>query len=164
MPLFTVELDDLDFGEDIGIDKTNLIGEWEDQPNLYAAYGAAAAFYVKEAKRKETEYKVVKAELWKEAAEGGEDIIGMKPTVDNIRAWVYSHPDYKKYRDMLAEAEEEAEIAKTAMYAFTQRKSALQELGWMLQAEKNAENENTNIQESVSENTRRKMRQKKESN
>lgn len=125
---FDVDLDSLDFEEDILIDESALDVEWLNQSDLFFKYSAALAEADRIAKRAHENLKTIRSELRLEAAEGGEDLIGTKPTADNVDAWVRIQDTYKKAKEDFHKREYEADILRGAVFAMRQRKDALENL------------------------------------
>jgi len=126
--MYDVNLDDLDFEEDIQIDPNALDVEWLNQSDLFLKYSAASAEADRVAKRAHETVKTIRSELRLEAAEGGEDLIGCKPTTDNVDAWVRTQDTYKKAKEDFHKREYEADILRGAVFAMRQRKDALEAL------------------------------------
>lgn len=120
--------DNLD--EDLQINKSDLANEWVKQPNLFAKYAAASAELKKTAQEKAERAKLIKAELKADAAENPRECLGdgVKPSNEKIEAYATAHKDYQTAIKKAIEAQYRADMAENAVYAFHQRKSALENL------------------------------------
>lgn len=123
-----------EFENDVKIDPGQLDVEWLEQSMLFRKYSDLKAEASKAAKMAHEHLKTVRSELRLEAAEGGKELLGVKDTNDNIDAWVRSHPRYKEAKQEQIEAEFEYEMLDGAVFAFHQRKAALENLVSLLNA------------------------------
>jgi hypothetical protein len=124
----SVDRDGLDYYEDLKFNPENLGEEWQKQPVLYSRYADLAAdaelAYNKAVEHKKT----VRSQIWMDAAQGGEDILGkgMKPTEKNVEAYMRQSPKYRKAKEAELEAKHVMDVLKNAVFAFHQRKVALE--------------------------------------
>ena len=121
--------DDLNYEEDLRIDPENLDVEWLEQPHVFMKYAEECAHADAEAKRKEEKVKIVRSELVLEINEEpellGEDV---KPTKDNVEAYVRTNKKHKMAKKEYIEAQHRADVLRTTISAFHQRKLALENL------------------------------------
>lgn len=122
------EFEDFDFETDLELDPMSLDVEWIDQSKLYMQYAEACAHAVKMEQKKHERVKTIRSELILEANEGGEKLIGIKPTVSTIEAWYRIQPKYKEAKKEWHEAEYSANLFKSALTALTNKKVALENL------------------------------------
>lgn len=116
------------FEKDMEIDVLALDLEWINQPKKFMKYAEHQSQARKELDELRQAQKVKRSELLLEAAEGGENLIGGKPTVSAIDAWVESQKEYKEFIQEIINKEYEYNILSSAVKALDQRKSALENL------------------------------------
>lgn len=121
---------EFDYEEDLAIDSQALDVEWLKQPQLLMKYSIASAQAEKKAKQAHERVKLVRSELIKKATRNPKKYLdeGVKPTAPNIEAFYREHPDHINAKDELIEAEYQAAIIRSAVFAFNQRRVALEEL------------------------------------
>lgn len=120
----------MNYANDLRINKHQLDVEWLEQPlrfNKYATKSAEANRYVRKC---EERVKVIRSELVIEASTKGSSILGtgVKPTAPNIEAFYRNNEHYKKAKTELHNAQFEQEMYANAVFAFHQRKAALENL------------------------------------
>jgi len=120
---------DTDYRDDLRIDPDALDVEWLNQAELFAKYSRMAAEAKKRAKKKAERVKVVRSELMIEAKKLGE-----VKTDKQAEAYYRTHPDHQDAKEELFEAELEADILDGAVFAFHQRKVALENLAKLVVA------------------------------
>ena len=120
----------MDYKQDLKINPDQLDVEWLEQPLLFHKYSAKSAEANQFVRKCEERVKMTRSQLILEASQGGEEVIGtgIKPTAANIEAYFRGHSDHIKAKQVLHEAEHEAEMLNSAVFAFHQRKSALENL------------------------------------
>lgn len=120
--------DNLD--EDLSINKFDLANEWVKQPNLFSKYASASAQLKKEAQERSEKAKLIKAELKADAAENPRECLGegVKPSNEKVEAYATAHRDYQDAIKKAIEAQYRADMAENVVFAFHQRKSALENL------------------------------------
>ena len=120
--------DDLD--DDLEISGSNLDKEWLRQPQLYMKYAAANAHFRKLAGEARERAKIIEAECKADAAEDPESCLGkgVRPSNEKIAAYSAQHPRVEKARKETVVAEYRADMAQAAVFAFQQRKDALENL------------------------------------
>lgn len=117
-----------DYEKELQIDILSLDTEWIQQPRLFMKYADLQSESRKELDELKQKQKVKRSELLLEAAEGGEELIGSKPTVSAIDAWVESQKSYKELVQQIIDKEYELNILTGAVRAFDQKKAALENL------------------------------------
>lgn len=120
----------MNYVEDLRIDPDQLDVEWIEQPLLFHKYSAKSAEANQFVRKCEELVKVIRSELIIEASMKGEDVLGrgVKPTAVNVEAYFRNHADYKKAKESLHQAQYEQEMLANAVFAFHQRKAALENL------------------------------------
>lgn len=120
----------MNYIDDLKIDPDQLDIEWLEQPLLFHKYSSASAQANQFVRKCEELMKVVRSQLTLEASQKGEQVLGqrIKPTAVNVEAYYRTHKDYIQAKTSLSEAQYEAEMLTNAVYAFHQRKSALENL------------------------------------
>ena len=154
---------DLNYEDDIKIDKENLHKEWLKQPSISYEYKKHYINLKKLYQLKYEELKTIRSQLIKEANEDPDGCCGKsKPNAGDIEAYYRDHKKYKKIKEELIEVEYEmnmAEVAKDEI-AFTKKK-ALEELGILWKAEYYAiPNLPKNFGEEIAQKTSKSMRRK----
>jgi hypothetical protein len=117
-----------DYEKDLEIDPESLDLEWLRHSNIFMKYSEQKADAKRELDRANEKVKTIRSELILEARKGGEELIGVKPTDSIVEAW-YRVQD--KYIDVITEkieAEFSYNILDGAVYAFQNRKTALENL------------------------------------
>ncbi len=119
----------MDYEADLQIDPDQLDVEWLEQANRFMKYAEASADADAEVKRINEKIKNLQSELTLDAHQDptimGKDI---KPTVANVEAYYREHDNYKKLKDQVIDAEHDADVLRNAVFAFHQRKAALEQL------------------------------------
>lgn len=120
--------DDID--RELSISPNDLDLEWLRQPQVFMRYSMASSHFKKVAMQKAEKLKLISAELRADAAEDPEACLGrgVKPTNDNIESYVTQHGQYRNALADRIQADYEADMASSAVFAFQQRKSALENL------------------------------------
>lgn len=119
---------DLDYYADLEFNPENLGEEWQKQPILYSRYADLAAeaelAYNKAVEHKKT----VRSQIWLDVAKAGEGLLGdgVKPTEKNVEAYMRQAPKYIKAKEAELEAKRIMDVLKNAVFAFHQRKVALE--------------------------------------
>lgn len=116
----------MSYEADLKIEHDALDIEWLKRPEVAMKYNRLSAEADREVRRLKERLEVIESELVLEMSSQGKD--GKKPTAQIISAQVKTHPRYKKLFRLLNEAQYEADILKGAVFAFQQRKSALENL------------------------------------
>lgn len=120
----------MNYSEDLRIDPDQLDVEWIEQPLLFHKYSALSAEANQFVRKCEERIKVVRSQLILDANQKGETVLGpkIKPIASNIEAYYRTHADHVAAKTALHEAQSEAEMLTNAVYAFHQRKVALENL------------------------------------
>ena len=119
---------DLDYYDDLAFNPENLGEEWQKQPILYSRYADLAAeaelAYNKAVEHKKT----VRSQIWLDVVKAGEGLLGdgVKPTEKNVEAYMRQAPKYIKAKEAELEAKRVMDVLKNAVFAFHQRKVALE--------------------------------------
>ena len=119
---------DLDYYADLEFNPENLGEEWQKQPILYSRYADLAA-EAELAYNKAVEYKkTVRSQIWLDVVKAGEGLLGdgVKPTEKNVEAYMRQAPKYIKAKEAELEAKRVMDVLKNAVFAFHQRKVALE--------------------------------------
>lgn len=119
---------DLDYYDDLAFNPENLGEEWQRQPILYSRYADLAA-EAEMAYNKAVEYKkTVRSQIWLDVVKAGEGLLGdgVKPTEKNVEAYMRQAPKYIKAKEAELEAKRVMDVLKNAVFAFHQRKVALE--------------------------------------
>lgn len=119
---------DSDYYADLAFNPENLGEEWQKQPILYSRYADLAA-EAELAYNKAVEYKkTVRSQIWLDVAKAGEGLLGdgVKPTEKNVEAYMRQAPKYIKAKEAELEAKRVMDVLKNAVFAFHQRKVALE--------------------------------------
>lgn len=119
---------ELDYEKDLEIDPDNLDLEWLEQPNLFRKYSEESEFAESKVRRTHENLKTIRSELVLEVTEDPSLANADKATGPVIEAYYRTHKKYKKAKQEWLEAEEEAGLLKVAVFAFNQRKVALESL------------------------------------
>lgn len=114
---------DFNYEEDLRIDPDALDVEWLEQPGLYMKYCRASAQAQKEWKEAEQRVKVIRSQLIKEA-----ETVLPKATAPKMEAFYRDHPKHQQAKQEAIEAEYRANLLQNAVFAFNQRKTALEKL------------------------------------
>lgn len=119
---------DLDYYEDLQFNPENLGEEWQKQPVLYSRYADLAAEAELQYNRAVEHKKTVRSQIWLEVAKAGEKLLGegVKPTEKNVEAYMRQAPKYIKAKEAEMEAKHIMDVLKNAVFAFHQRKLALE--------------------------------------
>ncbi len=116
------------YEHDISIDESALDVEWLNQPTLMLKYGRVAAQTGKEMDVAKDQLEIVRAQLDKAIRLNPEEFYIGKLTEPLIDHTIKTQPEYQDASTKYIEAKYEAELAKFAVRAFDQRKSALEAL------------------------------------
>lgn len=115
------------YEQELTIDTEALDVEWLEQPKLFMKYSRKKARALLDAKKAQERLKTVRSELVMDAHSGamGKDV---KVTKDSVDAWVRSQSEYVEAKEEQIQMEFEADIYDAAVFAFHQRKAALENL------------------------------------
>lgn len=118
------------YDEDLTIDPDALDVEWLRQPQLYFDYARQSAEAEDALKRAEQSMKVIRSELVLEASDPDSGVLGkgIKPTAPTVEAYYRNHPKHQAAKERFFKASFEAEMLRNAVFAFTQRKVALENM------------------------------------
>ncbi len=112
----------MNYEQDLAIDIHDLAREWLYQPLLFMKYSEELAKARKRLAFQEEKIKVIRSELIKEASnksEGGK-------SADLREAYYRTHPKHKEAKEKEIELAYEVNILESAVFAFNQRKVALE--------------------------------------
>jgi len=118
---------ELDYELDLIIDEGNLEQEWLEQPQRLMTYSKAAADAEAKAKRASEATKTTRSRLWLKIAANPELITGKSPVAIQ-EAWVRTQPEFIAARKKEIHAQHEADVLRNAVFAFQNRKAALEHL------------------------------------
>jgi len=118
----------IDYEKDIEIDAELLDSEWLDQPSKMLKYTKHCARMEKERDEAKEALELVKAELDKEIRTNPDKFKVEKITDKVVEATVQMQPAYKEANAEYLEAKFEYNVARGAVDAFDQRKTALENL------------------------------------
>jgi len=122
-------MSDKDYKQDIVINASALETEWLRQPGLYLKYAELLADARRQAKKAAERVKVCRSELVERAQGNPQGCLNSeKATSQLIEAYYRTHKDHKEAKTKLVDAEYEADIYDAAVFAFHQRKAALENL------------------------------------
>lgn len=120
--------EELNYEADLEIDPDNLDLEWLRQPDLFRRYSEESEFATTKVRRTHENLKTIRSELVLEVT-NDPDLAGVsKATAPVIEAYYRTHKKYVKAKQNWMDAEEEAGLLRVAVFAFNQRKSALENL------------------------------------
>ena len=124
------EYDDFEYEEDLEIDPDALDVEWMNQPGVFMKYCRAAREADRKAKRAHENLKTVRSECVKKANDDPDRWLGSgtKPTAPNVEAFYRTDKGYIEAKTAFIEAEHERDVLNDAVFAFQQRKMALENL------------------------------------
>jgi hypothetical protein len=122
------DMQESSYKDELWIDQNALDEEWLQQSNLYMKYAELHARAIRRRDRAWEKTKVVRSELIKEAKSGQVEELGAKPTDPTVEAYYRSHKRHIDAKDDQIEAEFEVNIYSAAVFAFQQRKVALENL------------------------------------
>ena len=116
------------FADDVEINEGDLNTEFKSQASKYASYANAEAYAKGKAMTAKLRLEVVDAEMTKKIRER---LLteGTKPTEKMIQSEVILSPEYQAAQQQLIDANRDADIARGAKEAFTQRRDMLIQLG-----------------------------------
>ena len=143
--------ENISFKDDLAIDPDALDVEWLGQSELYGKYAELDAQAKQNLREAEENLKVIRSELMMEARQSGE-----ATTDKQCEAYYRTHPDHKEAKEDLIEAEYESNMMTAAVFAFNQRKVALENLSRLVianyfsapEAPRNLSNEAKRFQDS----------------
>jgi hypothetical protein len=118
----------MNYEKDIEIKCDQLDLEWLDQAALMIKYGRISAQANLDRDKAKVELDLVKAELDKAIRKAPEKYGLEKVTETALLNAITSHSDYLSAQELYQQAEYEASVAKSAVYAFDARKTALENL------------------------------------
>lgn len=117
----------LDFQKDLAIDLDNLHSEWQFHSSIRYKYACKISELDQKVKKAHEKIKVERSKLIRNAHENSEKIFDKKkPTAPEVEAYYRTHEDHKKAKDELIKAEYDLSMAYNAVYAFNDRKNALE--------------------------------------
>lgn len=121
--------DELNYEEDLQIDKDSLEECLIEQPELYGKWSKVWAQAVKERDQSKEQLNVTKADLDKQIRKSW-DILGFdkKPTDLAITTWICAQQEYRDANFRLIEATYSVNVLEGAKWAFQHRKDALDNL------------------------------------
>ncbi len=119
---------ELNYEEDIEFDPDCLDVEWLEQPRLMLRYGQHSANVNQAMDIIKEKREVVRCELDKKIRINPDEYEVTKITDKVVECVIKIQPEYQDANDKYIEAKHEADLAKTAVQAFDQRKSALENL------------------------------------
>ena len=117
-----------DYKNDISIDPESLDLEWLRHSSTFMQYSELKAEAKRELDRAKEKKKTIRSELILRARKGGPDLIGCKVTDQTVEAWYRTQEGYIDAVEELADAEYEHNILDGAIFAFQNRKTALENL------------------------------------
>ncbi|KXH69814.1 MAG: hypothetical protein AM326_01705 [Candidatus Thorarchaeota archaeon SMTZ-45] len=120
---------DLNYKDDLAIDKDSLEECLVEQPELYAKWSQVWAQAVRERDEAKEALNLVKAELDMKIRKSW-DILGFdkKPTDMAITTWICAQKDYRDANFILIQATYNVNVLEAAKWAFQHRKDALDNL------------------------------------
>ncbi len=118
----------MDYEKDMNIDPNSLDVEWLEQPNLMIKYGRVAAQTKLDMDKAKEKLEVVKAELDKDIRLNPEKYGIIKLTEGVVTSTILLQPEYKEASEAYIEASYEANMARYAVQAISDRKDALENL------------------------------------
>lgn len=120
---------DLNYKQDLRIDKDALEECLVEQPELYGKWSTAWAEAVKERDQSKEQLNLVKADLDMKLRKSW-DILGFdkKPTDMAITTWICAQKDYRDANFHLIQATYNVNVLEAAKWAFQHRKDALDNL------------------------------------
>jgi len=118
----------MNYEKEIIIDCDALDLEWLEQPRLFMKYAKHSAQCMRTLDEAKERLDVAKAEEDKNIRENPEDYGIAKITEAVVQATILTTPAYKEANAAFIEAKYEADIARSAVNAFNQRKDALENL------------------------------------
>ena len=113
---------------DLEIDQDSLDREWLRQPHLFMKYSELSAEAKHKMDKAAERVKTIRSQLILQATEGGEELIGVKVNMQTVEAWYRTQDDYKMAKQEFNSAEYTYNILQGAVFAFQQRKTALERL------------------------------------
>jgi hypothetical protein len=118
----------MNYKDDISIDPESLDLEWLRHSNKFMKYSKLKAEAKRDLDKAKEKKKTIRSQLILEARKGGENLIGCKPTDSSVEAWYRTQDEYIEAIEELADAEYEFNILEGAVFAFQNRKTALENL------------------------------------
>jgi hypothetical protein len=118
----------MNYERDMEIDPSALDVEWMEQPKLMMTYSKNAAEAKKHVDLASEHLKVIEAELDKEIRTNPESFGIGKVTETGIKSTLILQATYQEANRELIEAQYEYEMAKSATFAISARKEALENL------------------------------------
>lgn len=116
------------YAEELMIDPEMLDVEWLKQPQYFFKYSEKYAESQMEYSRAKENLNVVRAEVYSEIVEQAIAKGDKKPTEAMIESQILLHPKYKESSENLRQISFESDILQSAVRAFEQRKTALENL------------------------------------
>ena len=117
------EKEDFDFDADIEINPQFLDAEWMDQARRYMKYSRAAAKANKRARQSEERVKTIRSELVNKPKQ-----TDAGKNAATLEAYYRTNESYKKAKTTWIDSQFEADLLNGAVFAFQNRKSALENL------------------------------------
>ena len=121
-------MSELNFDADLEIDVDALDEEWLKQPQLFMSYCKAAVLAESAAKKAELNVKTVRSEIIAGAIEQASKAGEKQPTGVMLEAFYRAHKEHIEAKEEWIEATTEADMLRNAIFAFQQRKTALEQL------------------------------------
>ena len=126
-------MEEFDFKKDTSINPGELDIEWLRQADLYRKYSGALTDANDRVRKAEQQEKFIRSKLSLEAVRDP-DVMktrgsnNVSATAANVEAYYRTHPDHVAVKEELLAAMKEAEALQNAVYAITQKKTALENL------------------------------------
>lgn len=119
----------MNYTEELYIDETALDVEWLKQSEKFMRVSRLSAKVDAEVRRLEEKMKVLRSELILEV-NGNPKLLGkgLKPTGQTMEAYFRTHKKHKEIKEQLNEAQYRADVLRSAVFAFQNRKTALENL------------------------------------
>jgi len=123
----TQNIEDLNFDQDLAIDETALDVEWLDQPRRYMKYCKLYAEAGHRVRRIEERMKILRSQIILKAASKGTGRSG-GPTQQQIEASFRVDAEHQRLKRLLNSTQHVYDLLNGAVFAFQQRKTALEQL------------------------------------
>jgi len=115
--------DHIDFENDLAIDPDELDEEWLKHPMLFAKYSNMASDLERIAKKAHEHVKVTRSRLIRNYKKKEP-----KATQQQVEGHYREHPDHLSAKEIMIDAEYDHSMARNAVFAFTHRRQALENL------------------------------------
>jgi len=127
------EYDRAVYEDDLAIDPDDLVEEWLKHPSMYFQYSELLSIAKRKMAIAHERIKVVRSELIKKAHKHPKKHLkGMKLTAPVVEAYYRDHEDHKEAKEDLINAEFDVSILEAAVWSFSHRKKALENLVQLL--------------------------------